>query len=107
VAPEPATPREREPRHPLAVLNLPLVVLIRAYQLTLSPLVGRHCRFQPTCSNYGLEACRRHHPVRAVYLTAWRIARCNPFGGHGHDPVPPYTRRQPPARRVSPQQGDK
>jgi len=63
-------------------------LLIRAYQLTLSPLLGRCCRFQPTCSHYGLEAVRRHGLVRGGLLTVWRVLRCNPFCRGGFDPVP-------------------
>lgn len=75
-------------RHPLAVLNWPLIVVFRLYQLTLSPFIGGQCRFRPTCSQYAIEACRIHHPVRAVWLTVWRILRCHPFCRGGHDPVP-------------------
>ncbi len=69
-------------------LSLPFILVIRLYQVTLSPLVGRHCRFHPTCSRYAAEAYRVHGPIRGTYLTARRIARCHPFGGHGYDPVP-------------------
>jgi uncharacterized protein len=67
----------------------PFVALIKLYQFTLSPVFGRHCRFQPTCSWYALEAYRTHGVVRGTVLTVWRIVRCNPFGGGGLDPVPP------------------
>ncbi|MCW1920457.1 membrane protein insertion efficiency factor YidD [Rhodobacter sp. KR11] len=66
------------------VLSLP----IRAYRLVLSPYVGHGCRFQPTCSVYGLEALERHGALRGGYLTAHRLCRCHPWGGHGYDPVP-------------------
>lgn len=79
-----------EPRSPWAVLNLPFVVLIRAYQLVLSPLTGGQCRFEPSCSAYGLGAYRTHGPIRATWLTARRVLRCRPGGGSGYDPVPPY-----------------
>lgn len=61
---------------------------IRAYQRTLSPVLPTQCRFTPTCSQYGLECVRRHGTLKGGVLTTWRILRCNPFGGHGHDPVP-------------------
>jgi hypothetical protein len=67
-----------------AVLALP----IRAYRLILSPWVGMHCRFRPTCSEYALEALRRHGALRGGWLTLCRLARCHPAGGSGHDPVP-------------------
>jgi len=63
-------------------------LLIRLYQLTLSRLVGRCCRFEPSCSHYGLEAVRRHGFLAGSALAAWRVLRCNPFCRGGLDPVP-------------------
>lgn len=75
--------------HPLAVLNWPLRLAIRGYQITLSPIVGGQCRFWPSCSNYALEACRVHDPVRAVMLIMGRLLRCQPLWRRtGYDPVP-------------------
>jgi len=65
-----------------------LIWLIRAYQICLSPLLGAHCRFHPTCSAYAIEALRRHGAIRGSGLALWRILRCNPFHPGGHDPVP-------------------
>ncbi|EAU41230.1 hypothetical protein FP2506_00645 [Fulvimarina pelagi HTCC2506] len=62
--------------------------LIRAYQLTLSPLIGGHCRHLPTCSEYGYEAVARHGLLRGSWLTAKRVSRCGPFGKGGIDNVP-------------------
>jgi len=62
---------------------------VRAYQAGLSPLLGRHCRFEPTCSQYALEALARHGAAKGSALAMWRVLRCHPFGGHGYDPVPP------------------
>jgi putative membrane protein insertion efficiency factor len=62
---------------------------IRLYQLTLSGFVGFHCRYQPTCSAYGIEAIERHGLFKGLYLTLRRLARCHPWGGSGYDPVPP------------------
>lgn len=62
--------------------------LIRFYQYGLAPLLSKSCRFTPTCSEYGIEAFRKHGFFRAFYLTIRRISRCHPWGGHGHDPVP-------------------
>jgi hypothetical protein len=70
-------------------INLPAVLLLVAYRATLSPLLGGHCRFVPTCSVYALEAYRTRNPLYASYLTAKRLLRCHPFGGSGYDPVPP------------------
>jgi putative membrane protein insertion efficiency factor len=64
------------------------IVLIKIYQLILSPLLGAQCRYTPTCSQYGVEAIKKHGAFKGGWLTLKRIARCNPWGGHGHDPVP-------------------
>lgn len=69
--------------------TLPFLAAIRVYQVTLSPIMGGQCRFQPTCSRYAAEAYERHGPVRGTWLTVRRILRCQPFGGWGYDPVPP------------------
>ncbi len=61
----------------------------RAYKLTLSPWIGRQCRFTPTCSDYAAEALIRHGPLRGGWLAARRVVRCHPWGGSGLDPVPP------------------
>jgi len=65
------------------------IFLIRGYQLLLSPLLGSHCRFDPTCSSYAIQAIRDHGTLRGGWLAARRIGRCHPWGGHGYDPVPP------------------
>jgi putative membrane protein insertion efficiency factor len=62
--------------------------LIKLYQFTLSPFLGKQCRFVPTCSQYGIEALRKHGALKGSWLTIKRIARCNPWGGAGYDPVP-------------------
>jgi uncharacterized protein len=61
---------------------------IRAYQLSLSPLLGPRCRFHPSCSQYALEAIERHGAARGGWLAAKRIARCHPLNPGGFDPVP-------------------
>jgi len=65
------------------------IFLVRGYQLLLSPLLGNNCRFHPTCSEYAIEALRAHGVMRGLWLTVRRIGRCHPWGGAGHDPVPP------------------
>jgi putative membrane protein insertion efficiency factor len=65
------------------------IFLIRGYQLLLSPWLGKNCRYQPTCSQYAIEAVQAHGVVRGLWLASRRIGRCHPWGGHGHDPVPP------------------
>jgi putative membrane protein insertion efficiency factor len=63
-----------------------LIGLVRLYQKTLSPLVGRQCRFEPTCSQYMIEAVRKYGLVRGVAKGVWRICRCHPFAQGGFDP---------------------
>ena len=65
-----------------------LVLLVRLYQWTLRPFIGAHCRFEPSCSEYAIEALRRHGAVRGTGLAAWRVLRCNPWTPGGLDPVP-------------------
>ncbi len=62
--------------------------LIRVYQLTLSKMLPPSCRFYPSCSQYGYEAFEKYGIFKGGWLTAWRIARCNPWAQGGHDPVP-------------------
>lgn len=64
------------------------VLLIKIYQNLLSPLLGAQCRYTPTCSQYGIEAIKKYGAFKGGWLTLKRIGRCNPWGGHGHDPVP-------------------
>jgi uncharacterized protein len=71
-----------------ALLGGLFVVLIKLYQYLLSPIMGAQCRYTPTCSQYGIEAIKKHGSFKGGWLTLKRIARCNPWGGHGHDPVP-------------------
>lgn len=64
------------------------LALIRLYQWFLSPLLGASCRYTPTCSQYAVIAIRKYGPFKGGWLTLKRLARCHPWGGHGHDPVP-------------------
>ncbi len=70
---------------PLAKMML---LLIRFYQYAISPLIPPRCRFTPTCSQYAVEAVQKHGALKGGWLALKRIARCHPFGGSGHDPVP-------------------
>lgn len=65
-----------------------LLAVIRAYRFLLSPWVGRYCRFSPTCSCYAQEAIGTYGAAKGGWLTAKRIARCQPFANGGYDPVP-------------------
>ena len=64
------------------------ILPVRAYQLLLSPLLGSNCRYQPTCSNYMIQAIEEWGVLQGVWLGLKRIFRCHPWGPHGHDPVP-------------------
>jgi hypothetical protein len=72
----------------MSVVARLVVLLIRGYQVTLSPLLPSACRYQPTCSRYALEAVQRHGALKGAWLSARRIARCHPFHPGGYDPVP-------------------
>jgi putative membrane protein insertion efficiency factor len=69
-----------------------LLALIRLYQLTLSPLLGRSCRFEPSCSRYTAACIQLHGPARGVWLGVRRLARCHPFHAGGYDPPPLFAR---------------
>ena len=65
------------------------LLLLRVYQGAISPWLGPRCRFQPTCSNYAIEAVEGHGVLRGGWLAVRRIARCHPLNPGGYDPVPP------------------
>ncbi len=64
------------------------ILIIRAYQKGISPWLGQHCRFYPSCSNYAIESFQRHGFIKGFILTFWRILRCQPLCKGGYDPVP-------------------
>jgi putative membrane protein insertion efficiency factor len=75
----------------MALHNLPATVLagaVRTYQLTLRGVIGGHCRFEPSCSHYAIEALHTHGALRGTALATRRILRCNPWNAGGFDPVP-------------------
>lgn len=65
-----------------------LVLLIRGYQIFISPYFPMSCRYHPTCSSYALDAVKIHGPLKGALLAAWRVLRCNPWTNGGEDPVP-------------------
>lgn len=64
------------------------IFLIRVYQYTISPWLPSSCRYTPNCSAYGVEAFKKHGPFKGFWYTLKRVVSCNPWGGHGYDPVP-------------------
>ena len=73
----------------VAIWQLPrhlLIGMVRIYQWTLSPLIGRHCRFEPTCSAYFILAVEKYGAIRGTLRGIARIARCHPFHPGGYDP---------------------
>jgi putative membrane protein insertion efficiency factor len=70
------------------VIRKAFIYIIRLYQKFLSPLLGAQCRYTPTCSQYAVEALQKYGALKGGWLAFKRILSCNPFGGHGHDPVP-------------------
>lgn len=74
---------------PANLLSLPVLALIRLYQMTISKaLPPNTCRFYPTCSHYGYQAIYKHGLIKGSLLAIWRVLRCNPFNPGGYDPVP-------------------
>jgi uncharacterized protein len=71
-----------------AILSSPFVFILYLYKWILSPLLPNACRFVPTCSEYGVEAFKKHGLLKGGWLTLKRIGRCQPWGGSGYDPVP-------------------
>ena len=72
----------------LKILNFIFIIPIKLYQILLSPLLGQSCRYHPPCSQYTIEAIEKYGPIKGIWLGTKRIARCHPWGGSGHDPVP-------------------
>ena len=72
-----------------SVLIFPLIKIIKFYQILISPHLGSNCKFSPTCSNYAIEALRKHGLIKGFYLSLIRILKCNPWSKNcGYDPVP-------------------
>ena len=65
-----------------------LIALVRFYRYAISPMLGRNCRFHPTCSEYAIEAIERHGALRGGWMALRRVGRCHPFNPGGYDPVP-------------------
>ena len=70
------------------MLGRVFIGIIRFYQGAISPYFPATCRYNPTCSEYGVQAIKKHGPFKGGWLTLKRIGSCHPFGGSGYDPVP-------------------
>jgi putative membrane protein insertion efficiency factor len=64
------------------------IILVKFYQMSISPLLPNSCRYTPSCSQYAIQALKEHGVIKGLAFGIYRIARCNPWGGHGFDPVP-------------------
>jgi putative membrane protein insertion efficiency factor len=69
-------------------LSWSLIQLLKFYKAAISPLLPMACRYTPTCSEYGMQAIAKHGAIKGSFLAVKRLLSCNPWGGHGHDPVP-------------------
>ncbi|MAB72822.1 MAG: membrane protein insertion efficiency factor YidD [Planctomycetaceae bacterium] len=85
------TPKADDTTGRRSIATLGLMLLVRGYRRFGSPWLGGHCRFEPSCSKYAMEALERHGAVRGGWMATRRVLRCRPGGGAGPDPVPPKT----------------
>lgn len=74
------------------LLATPIILIIKLYQIIISPLLGSNCRYQPTCSQYSVQALEQWGIFYGLFLSLKRIVRCHPWGDSGYDPVPPKTK---------------
>ena len=66
----------------------PIILSIKIYQLLISPVIGKNCRYLPTCSEYTIECLKQFGIIKGIFLSFKRISKCHPWGSHGYDPVP-------------------
>jgi putative membrane protein insertion efficiency factor len=83
-----------------------LILLVRLYQIAISPFLGNNCRFYPSCSSYMIEAIQVHGVFKGLYLGTRRILRCHPYSDGGLDPVPPCGCRHSPEHKRGPAASD-
>ncbi len=74
------------------LLATPIILIIKLYQIIISPLLGSNCRYQPTCSQYSVQALEQWGIFYGLFLSLKRIVRCHPWGDSGYDPVPPKSK---------------
>ena len=72
----------------IKIFNFILILPIKLYQILISPFLWPSCRFNPTCSQYSIEAIQKYGPIKGSWLSIKRISKCHPWGKSGHDPVP-------------------
>lgn len=70
------------------LLSKILIIPIYFYKYSISPMLPPSCRFTPTCSEYAIEAIKKHGPLKGLWLATKRLSKCHPWGGKGYDPVP-------------------
>lgn len=70
-----------------SMLSRAMIFAVLLYRVTLGKLLGGHCRFQPSCSQYMIDSVHKHGPIKGAWRGIKRIAKCHPFGGCGHDPA--------------------
>ena len=85
----------RRPTSVTGWLALPLVLLVRGYQVLISPLLPQSCRYYPSCSSYAVTALQRHGPLKGTWLAGHRLLRCNPWSAGGVDHVPQHWEDRP------------
>tara|TARA_B100000674_G_C37777838_1_gene885753 strand:+ start:167 stop:409 length:243 start_codon:yes stop_codon:yes gene_type:complete len=70
------------------IVIIPLIIIIKFYQLFVSPIIGQNCRYQPTCSEYMAECLKEFGIFKGTFLSLKRLFKCHPWGSHGYDPIP-------------------
>jgi len=76
------------------LLIIPVIIIIKAYQFLLSPILKTNCRYLPTCSEYSITALKERGLLNGFYYSLKRILKCHPLGGYGYDPVPKKTNKE-------------
>ena len=76
------------------IFVLPIIAIIKIYQLLVSPILQTNCRYLPTCSEYAIESLQKHGIILGVFLAVKRVLHCHPLGGSGYDPVPKKIRKE-------------
>ena len=70
------------------IFTYPLIVFIKIYQYSVSPIIGQNCRYLPTCSEYTIECLKKFGLIKGFILSFKRVSKCHPWGSHGYDPIP-------------------